>query len=216
MIQVGEEIEQQRALSERRLPESLRSLERLAGNYWGSWSLDGASVFRDLDLAVWEECEHNPRRLLAEVSEFRLMQMATDPVYCERVRRLSESFDQYMADERLWESHFEKKITREHGIAYFCAEYGIHNSLPLYSGGLGVLAGDHLKPASDLRLPLIAVGLLYRYGYFRQRLRRDGWQEELYGETRPSVLPIHLVKNEQDEPVHVEVLMRGRNVRAQA
>src|SRR5919202_2697987 len=87
MVQVGEEVEQRAALSERMLPESLRGLERLAWNYWWSWSLDGPSVFRDLDPSVWEECEHNPRRLLAEVSEFRLMQMATDPVYGERVRR---------------------------------------------------------------------------------------------------------------------------------
>ncbi|HEX8844651.1 MAG TPA: alpha-glucan family phosphorylase [Pyrinomonadaceae bacterium] len=216
MVQLGEEIEQRAALSERLLPESLRGLERLAWNYWWSWSADGAAVFRDLDPSVWEECEHNPRRLLAEVSEFRLMQMATDPVYCERVRRLAESFDAYMADERVWDSQSEKRLTRERPVAYFCAEYGIHNSLPLYSGGLGMLAGDHLKSASDLRLPLIAVGLLYRYGYFRQRLRRDGWQEEHYGETHPTVLPIHQVKDESGAPILIEVLMRGRTVRAQA
>ncbi|MEA2173888.1 MAG: glycogen phosphorylase, partial [Blastocatellia bacterium] len=107
-------------------------------------------------------------------------------------------------------------ITPEHPVAYFCAEYGVHNSLPLYSGGLGMLAGDHLKSASDLHLPLVAVGLLYRYGYFRQRLRRDGWQEEFYGETHPSVLPIEQVMDEAGTPVQVEVLMRGRNVRANA
>jgi starch phosphorylase len=216
MVQISEEIEQMVALSERRLPESLQGLERLAWNYWWSWSSDGTALFRDLDPSVWEECEHNPRRLLTEVSEFRLMQMACDPDYCERVRRLAESFDAYMSDERTWESHTEKKITREHPVAYFCAEYGIHNSLPLYSGGLGMLAGDHLKSASDLRLPLIAVGLLYRYGYFRQRLRRDGWQEEHYGETYPNVLPIRQVKDEQGTPIHIAVLMRGRNVKAQA
>jgi starch phosphorylase len=216
MVQVSEEIEQRVALSERRLPEPLQGLARLAWNYWWSWSSGGTSVFRDLDPSVWEECEQNPRRLLTEVSEFRLMQMACDPDYCERVRRLTESFDQYMADERTWESHTEKKITHERPVAYFCAEFGIHNSLPLYSGGLGILAGDHLKSASDLCLPLVAVGLLYRYGYFRQRLRRDGWQEEHYGETHPTVLPIQQVKDEHGVPIHIEVLMRGRNVRAQA
>jgi starch phosphorylase len=216
MVQVSEEIEQMVVLSERRLPESLQGLERLAWNYWWSWSPGGTALFRDLDAAVWEECEHNPRRLLTEVSEFRLMQMACDPDYCERVQLLTESFDAYMADERPWESHTEKRITREHPVAYFCAEYGIHNSLPFYSGGLGILAGDHLKSASDLRLPLIAVGLMYRYGYFRQRVRRDGWQEEHYGETYPSVLPIEQVKDERGAPIHIEVLMRGRNVKAQA
>ncbi|MDT4955027.1 MAG: glycogen phosphorylase [Acidobacteriota bacterium] len=215
-MQVSEEIEQRAAISERALPESLRGLEQLAWNYWWSWSADGTSVFRDLDPAVWEECEHNPRRLLTEVSEFRLMQMATDPHYCERVRRLAESFREYMADSRAWESGTEKKITHERPVAYFCAEYGIHNSLPLYSGGLGMLAGDHLKSASDLSLPLVAVGLLYRYGYFRQRLRRDGWQEEHYGETHPGVLPIHQVKDEAGAPLLIEVMMRDRMVRAQA
>jgi starch phosphorylase len=198
------------------LPESLRALVRLAWNYWWSWSADGAAVFRDLDPNVWEECEHNPRRLLNEISEFRLMQMATDPVYTERVERLSESFDAYMAQARGRESQTGSGLTHEHPVAYFCAEYGIHNSLPLYSGGLGMLAGDHLKSASDLRLPLVAVGLLYRYGYFRQRLRRDGWQEEHYGETHPSVLPITQVRDEDGEPLSVEVLMRGRSVRAHA
>ena len=216
MVQAGEEVERRIAPRERRLPEPLRPLGRLAWNYWWSWAADGAAVFRDLDPAVWEECEHNPRRLLAEVAEFRLMQMATDPVYAERVSLLAARFDEYITDRRTWESHTDKRITREHPIAYFCAEYGIHNSLPLYSGGLGMLAGDHLKSASDLRLPLVAVGLLYRYGYFRQRLRRDGWQEEHYGETHPSVLPIQQVRDESNEPVMIEVVMRGRKVRAQA
>ncbi|HEV8169230.1 MAG TPA: alpha-glucan family phosphorylase, partial [Pyrinomonadaceae bacterium] len=99
--------------------------------------------------------------------------------------------------------------------AYFCAEFGVHTSLPLYSGGLGILAGDHLKSASDLGLPLVAVGLLYRYGYFRQRLRNDGWQEEHYGETFPNDLPIHLVKNDDGSPLRIEVLIRERNVLAQ-
>ena len=199
------------------LPESLRPLERLAWNYWWSWAGDGQSVFRDLDPEMWEECEHNPRRLIEKTDEFRLMQMATDPAYIERVRKLARSFDEYMADERAWQpGEGARTVTAEHPVAYFCAEYGIHNSLPLYSGGLGMLAGDHLKSASDLHLPLVAVGLLYRYGYFRQRIRRDGWQEEYYGETKPSVLPIRQVTDEHGTPVQVEVLMRGRHVRAQA
>src|SRR5256885_8769244 len=108
-----------------------------------------------------------------------------------------------------------QSITREHPVAYFCAEFGVHTSLPLYSGGLGILAGDHLKSASDLGLPLVAIGLLYRYGYFRQRLRNDGWQEEHYGETFPNELPIHLVKNADETPLRIEVMIRERNVLAQ-
>jgi starch phosphorylase len=217
MVQAVEQIEHAGVAEESRLPVSLRALERLAWNYWWSWAADGQSVFRDLDPDVWEDCEHNPRLLLARTGELRLMQMGTDPAYIERVDRLASSFDAYMADARTWQpAQGTQVITPEHPVAYFCAEYGIHNSLPLYSGGLGMLAGDHLKSASDLHLPLIAVGLLYRYGYFRQRLRRDGWQEEFYGETHPSVLPIKEVLDETGAPVQVEVLMRGRNVRARA
>src|SRR5207237_858401 len=100
-------------------------------------------------------------------------------------------------------------------VAYFCAEFGIHTSLPLYSGGLGILAGDHLKSASDLGLPLVGVGLFYHHGYFRQRLRRDGWQEEHYTPISSAELPLELVRDETGAPLHVELQLRGRLVRAQ-
>src|SRR5690349_14156456 len=194
------------------LSAPLIPLERLAWNYWWSWSADGESVFRDLDPETWEECERNPRQLLGRTSSYRLAEAATDPGYLERVRRLDESFQTYMTSQPYLQV---AEISIEHPVAYFCAEFGVHTSLPLYSGGLGILAGDHLKSASDLGLPLIAVGLLYRYGYFRQRLRNDGWQEEHYGETRPSELPIQLVKEADGTPLRVEVLIRERNVLAQ-
>jgi glycogen phosphorylase len=200
-------------VSESKLPLPLRPLELLSWNYWWSWAWDGAHTFRDLDPEAWEECEHNPRLLLARVSEFRLAQMATDPVYIERVKQLAQRFDDYMSSVEPQVS--ASSITPEHPVAYFCAEYGVHTSLPLYSGGLGILAGDHLKSASDLRLPLVAVGLLYRYGYFRQRLRRDGWQEEQYRETYPSELPIHQVTNADGSPFLVGLLIRSRIVSAQ-
>jgi len=194
------------------LPAPLIPLERLAWNYWWSWAGDGEGVFRDLDPEIWEQCEHNPRQLLAKTSAYRLAEAATDPVYLERVRRIDESFQSYLASQ----PHLQPEaITREHPVAYFCAEFGVHTSLPLYSGGLGILAGDHLKSASDLGLPLVAVGLLYRYGYFRQRLRNDGWQEEHYGETFPRDLPIHLVKGAGDTALRIEVFIRERNVLAQ-
>ena len=194
------------------LPAPLLPLERIAWNYWWSWAADGESVFRDLDADIWEECERNPRQLLAKTSAYRLAEAATDPVYLERVHRLDASFQSYMGSQ----PHLQlETITPEHPVAYFCAEFGVHTSLPLYSGGLGILAGDHLKSASDLGLPLVAVGLLYRYGYFRQRLRNDGWQEEHYGETRPNGLPIRLVMNADGTPLRIEVLIRERNVLAQ-
>jgi len=197
------------------LPAPLLPLEKIAWNYWWSWSADGASVFRDLDADIWEEVEHNPRQLLAKTSAYRLAQAATDPVYLERVRKIDQLFQEYMAQAPSWPQVGSPLITPANPVAYFCAEFGVHNSLPLYSGGLGILAGDHLKSASDLRLPLVAIGLLYRYGYFVQRLRTDGWQEEHYGETFPSELPIQLVREVDEQPLQVEVLIRERNVIAQ-
>ncbi|HYJ88869.1 MAG TPA: alpha-glucan family phosphorylase [Pyrinomonadaceae bacterium] len=196
------------------LPFPLQALEQLSWNYWWSWTPGGTGVFRDLDADLWNECEHNPRLLLSRVSEFRLAQMATDPIYLERINQLRAAYDRYMSDRATLANNWGT-ITPEHPVAYFCAEYGIHNSLPLYSGGLGVLAGDHLKSASDLGVPLVAVGLLYHYGYFRQRLSREGWQEERYGETDPDQLPLHQVKTDDGQSLLVDVMIRERIVRAQ-
>ena len=198
------------------LPSPLLPLEQLSWNYWWSWAPDGLSIFRDLDPQTWEECEHNPRQLLLKTSPYRLAQVATDPHYLQRIASITEKFKSYIERPQLWSPPGGRApITTEHPVAYFCAEYGVHNSLPLYSGGLGILAGDHLKSASDIRLPLVAIGLLYRYGYFRQRLRKDGWQEEYYGETHPTELPIKIVNDASGKPVMIEVQIRSRRVLAQ-
>ncbi|PYS43537.1 MAG: alpha-glucan phosphorylase, partial [Acidobacteria bacterium] len=126
----------------RKLPDALQPLERLSRNFWWSWAPDGAEIFRDLDPELWNRCEQNPRTLLARVSDSRLAQMVADSPYVSRVNRLAERFADYInhtkTSPRL---HLGPHITRESPVAYFCAEYGIHNSLPLYSGGLGILAG---------------------------------------------------------------------------
>jgi starch phosphorylase len=211
-------LEQKGLEAGRALPESIAALERLSWNYWWSWAAGGTSVFRDLDSHLWEECEQSPRCVLAEVPELRLARMATDPSYVARVRALAEKFDRYMGDaQATWARREAAAITQEHPVAYFCAEFGIHNSLPLYSGGLGVLAGDHLKSASDLGLPLIAVGLLYNYGYFRQRLRRDGWQEESYSKLDPTRLALIPVRDPAThEPLRFKLDIRGREVQVRA
>jgi starch phosphorylase len=202
---------------ESRLPETVAALERISWNYWWSWNADGASVFRDLDQELWDACEHNARRMLKEVSQYSLMRVATDPVYIERVRRLAGAFDEYVrGGAPTWASENAREITKANPVAYFCAEFGVHHSLPLYSGGLGILAGDHLKSASDLGLPLVAVGLLYHHGYFRQRLRRDGWQEEAYNRINIADLPLQLVLERDGTPLVVELSMRGRTVRVRA
>ncbi len=223
MIETIEPLNKKPLAARPSLPLPLQPLEPLSWNYWWSWSQDGASVFRDIDPDVWEECQHNPRLLLARVSEYRLSEMASDPVYIDRLKKLFEQFIRYMGTKESFEGSAENwsnpevtsTITPEHPVAYFCAEYGVHNSLPLYSGGLGVLAGDHLKSASDLRLPLVAIGLLYHYGYFRQRLNREGRQEEFYGETDPAELPLNQVNGVDGRPLLVEVSIRERTVRAQ-
>src|SRR5260221_12528266 len=204
------------ANSSRRLPPPLEPLQQLSWIYWWSWAPDGNEVFRDLDPGLWQQCEQNPRLLLSQVSDLRLAQVAADPAFADRTRRLSVRFKDYLSDRRPWPKlQLAPRIDRATPVAYFCAEFGIHNSLPLYSGGLGILAGDHLKSASDLNLPLVAIGLFYRFGYFRQRLRRDGWQEEIYRENHSDELALHLVKDAADQPLAIEVLMRGRVVRAQ-
>src|SRR5437016_7194779 len=203
------------AMRKRDLPATLQPLGRLAWNYWWSWAPDGAEVFRDLDPGLWQQCEQNPRALLAQVSDLRLAQMAADPTFSDRVRRLAERFDTYMDDPRPSPKlNVPARITRENPVAYFCAEFGVHNSLPLYSGGLGILAGDHLKSASDLNLPLVAVGLYYRFGYFRQRINSQGWQEERYRESYVGELPLELMRTSDGVPLLIEITMRGRAVRA--
>lgn len=209
MLEVSAEQEQKMSVGQR-LPTPLQALETLSGNYWWSWAANGPDVFRDLDPELWDKYEHNPCRVLAEVSDLRLLQMATDPAYTARVRAAHAQFESYVNDVREWPN--SAGISHDRPVAYFCAEFGIHHSLPLYSGGLGILAGDHLKSASDLRLPVVAIGLMYRYGYFRQRLTRDGWQQEHYGESHPSQMAVHPVLDDNGEPLRINVEMRGRTV----
>lgn len=211
------EIETTDAISARELPATLKPLAEIAWNYWWSWAPDGQEIFRDLDPSVWQQCEHNPRALLAQTSDLRLTQMAADPAFADRVQGLSERFNAYLSETRPWPGlRMRSGISHETPVAYFCAEYGVHSSLPLYSGGLGILAGDHLKSASDLNLPLVAVGLFYRFGYFRQSVTTDDWQAEAYKEIYADELPVELVTDTAGAPITVEVAMRGRVVCARA
>ena len=205
------------AVRARELPTTLKALERLAWNYWWSWAPDGAEIFRDLDAGLWQQCEQNPKALLAQISDLQLTQMAADPAFADRVEQLSQRFDAYVSDTRAWPGlKLSERVTPQTPVAYFCAEYGVHSSLPLYSGGLGILAGDHLKSSSDLSLPLVAVGLFYRFGYFRQSVTTDDWQAESYKETYADELPLEQVTDATGAPVTIEVTMRGRTVSARA
>jgi starch phosphorylase len=192
----------------RELPDEISKLAEISANFYWSWRPQGAALFRDLDLDLWEECEQNPRLLLSRIDDFRLRQKAADPGYVGRLAAFYREFEGYIDSSRAASGPRE--------IAYFCAEYGVHNSLPNYSGGLGILAGDHLKSASDLDLPLGAVGLLYRYGYFRQSISHDGWQKEHYKDVFESQLALKPVFDEARERLKVSVHIRGREVHAQA
>ena len=192
-----------------RLPEALASLARVAYNYRWCWYPGGKDVFRSIDQGRWELCGENPVRLLQEVSGDALARAAGDPALLARITSLEEAF---ALDER---RPLAGPAVPERPIAFFCAEFGVHQSLPIYSGGLGALAGDLLKQASDQALPLVAVGLMYRQGYFRQRLEVTGWQQEYWVDVDPERLPAALVRAPDGRPLMISVPIRGREVRAQ-
>lgn len=196
----------------REFPENLQFLDTLSWNFFWSWKPEAVNLFRELDPKLWDKYEQNPRILLKKVSALRLWQKAIDTDYVERLNKFSAEFENYLAETP---NNFGR-VTKENPAAYFCAEYGVHNSLPIYSGGLGILAGDHLKSASDMNVPLVAVGLMYRYGYFRQKISHDGWQEEKYLDSFENELALKPVLDENGERIFVMVHMRGREVYAQA
>ncbi|WP_281067892.1 alpha-glucan family phosphorylase [Anthocerotibacter panamensis] len=198
-----------------RLPRPLRRLVDVARNYWWTWTPDRLSVFRDMDPALWVSCEHNPVLMLRRISFLRLTQLSTDPWYLNQVENLVRNFDSYMKQKDTWASQMMAGYDLKRPVAYFSAEFGLDESLPTYSGGLGCLAGDHLKSASDLGVPLVAVGLLYRQGYFHQRLDSNNWQTEYYTNSNFNDLPITLMCDEAGEPYMVEVEIRSRLVKVQ-
>jgi starch phosphorylase len=195
------------------LPEPLWPLAQMAWNYSATWLPDGPETFAEIDASLWQAARRNPRRVLEGASPDRLAQLAVDPRFLARVERLHGRFRHYMNGGPAHPAPLG--VSETHPIAYFCAEFGVHESLPLYSGGLGILAGDHLKSASDRGLPLVAVGLRYRQGYFHQRLDLSGWQTETYADTDFGTLPVGLALNPNTTPVTINVSIRGRNVTAQ-
>ncbi|MBX7054398.1 MAG: alpha-glucan family phosphorylase [Pyrinomonadaceae bacterium] len=192
----------------RKLPGNLEKLNEISANFYWCWRPEGIALFRDLDPDLWDRCEQNPRVMLKTISGLRLWQRSADNRYVARVDGFYDEFCRYMAE--------SSERATPPAIAYFCAEYGVHNSLPNYSGGLGILAGDHLKSASDLNVPLMAIGLLYRFGYFRQQISHEGWQKESYNDIFESELALTPVVDDAGERVIVSVKIRGRAVFAQA
>ena len=195
-----------------RLPEPLTPLYDLAYNLYWTWNYDIIQLFRWLDRDLWEEAGHNPILMLGMIDQSQLEEALTDDGFMALLERAKEKFDQYL-NATTW----CQKTYGDHPkgtVAYFCAEYGISESLPIYSGGLGILAGDHLKSASELGCPLVSVGLLYQEGYFRQYLNADGWQQEWYPRNDFYNLPLTPEKSPDDRWLKVELDFPGRKVYA--
>ncbi len=192
-----------RMIVERVMPEALQPLEELTKNLWWCWNTDAIKLFESIDPAAWRETERNPIALLDSLSLARLQELEADGDFIARMNAVYDNFRGYMA---------KKKVDARPRIAYFSMEYGLHASLKIYSGGLGILAGDYLKESSDKNVPMVAVGLLYRYGYFTQKLSAKGEQEAGYEPQNFHKLPICPLRNEQGEWVTVTVDFPGRKV----
>ena len=179
----------------------------LARNLWWSWDHDTTSLFRDLDPVRWRELNHNPISLLAEMPLAKLERRAGELSLHSRINYAYRRQQEYLKADRTWGA-IHAGILRPRPVAYFSAEFGLHESLPVYSGGLGVLSGDHIKSASDLAIPLVGIGLFYGQGYFRQRLDQTGWQQEEYLATDVTQLPMEPAIGVSGEPVTVRIETR--------
>ena len=192
------------------LPKNLKSLQEIANNLRFSWSADMRDLFSRLDMKLWEETNHNPVEMLSRVKQKTLDEKSKDDSYIYILKRVVEDFKRYMEKTPWYDesSKYNKKLK----VAYFSMEYGITESLAIYSGGLGVLSGDHLKSSSELGIPLVGVGLLYQNGYFKQHLNINGWQEEEYPVNDFYNLPTKVVKDKSGNPILVDINLPGRKV----
>ncbi len=190
------------------IPQPLKALEEIANNLWMSWNFEAIMLFMRLDYEAWLASRQNPTRMLGLVSQKRLEEAARDNSFCAALEVVYGKFKRYQNAERWYKGPTDKVI------AYFSMEYGLDEALPVYSGGLGMLSGDHLKTSSDLGLPLVGVGLLYRQGYFQQYLNVDGFQQESYPENDWYSMPVSLCNDSKGKPLIVEVELADRSVSA--
>ena len=193
-----------------KLPPRLARLEELAYNFWWSWHRAARDLFKQVDRTLWTTTRHNPVRILLGVPQERLEALAKDPAFLRQYDAVLLELDRDLQNGHLWypQTHGD----RMHEIAYFSAEFGIHTSLPIYSGGLGILSGDHNKEASDLGLPFLGVGFLYEQGYFRQRLDHSGWQEATYPFLDPHEVALIPARNTDGEEVSIRIRLEQREI----
>ncbi len=195
-----------------KLPPELEPLRELAYNLWWSWDPEAIDVFFRIDRDLWVTVKQNPVRLLGEIRQERLEELAQDDGYLAHLERVYTRFKKYIKGNHWHDKNPE--APSEFQVAYLSAEFGLHESMALYSGGLGVLAGDHLKAASDMGLPLVGVGLMYREGYLQQYLNADGWQQERYPQNDFYNMPASLVRDTEGNDVTIEVEYPNRHVKA--
>lgn len=210
--QVAPVISEARTLESFVVPVQER-LWSLARNLWWSWDAESTGLFRDLDAARWRQLNHNPVSLLSEIPLSALERRAEEHVLHSRINYAYRRHLEYLNADRTWGATHAGPL-RPRPVAYFSAEFGLHESVPIYSGGLGVLAGDHVKSASDLGIPLVAIGLFYGQGYFRQRLDVNGWQWEEYIETNVDKTPMEPAIGSNGEPVMIQTETRHGSIRA--
>ncbi|GMO39237.1 MAG: glycosyltransferase family 1 protein [Termitinemataceae bacterium] len=192
-----------------KLPASLKQLEEIARNLWLSWNYDAVQLFIRLDYDVWTLSNQSPMKALGMVSQERLLEVAKDDSFLAALNEVYDRFQKYKKSESWY------KGSRKDVIAYFSMEYGMDVSLPIYSGGLGILSGDHMKTSSDLGLPLVGIGLLYQQGYFQQYLNADGFQQELYPENDWYNMPVERKNDKNGKPLTISVDLAGRQAHAQ-
>jgi starch phosphorylase len=193
------------------LPKPIGRLGDLAYNLWWSWHPEALRLYRFIDPVLWERVLHNPVKFLQQVARKNLNAAAQDTTYLEQYKHIIAAYDAYLNADTTWaREQYPDLIDRP--IAYFSTEFGLHEALPMYAGGLGVLSGEHCKEASDLGLPLVAVGFLYRQGYFRQRITEDGWQEAINENLNLAESAILPVLDGDNRPVTVQVELPDRNV----
>ena len=193
------------------LPKRIGKLSEIANNLWWSWNTEFLRLFKMIDRDLWETCEKNPVKFLKQVSQDRLEAVATNQEFLKEYDRLAKEFDDYVTSKNTWFSN-KYPENKKDLIAYFSAEYGLDQTIPIYSGGLGILSGDHLKSASDLGIPLVAVGLLYKNGYFHQKINGYGDQETEYNNIDLSNLPINPVKDENGDELKIYVKFEKKKI----
>jgi len=197
------------------LPKGIEGLRQVAQNLRWCWSHESVELFRRLDRDLWETAGHNPVLLLGTIDQSKLEEAAKDDAFVAHLRRVESNLEGYLAADSTWFRRAYGALGDLPLIAYFSAEFGLTECLSIFAGGLGILAGDHLKSASDLGVPLVGVGLLYQQGYFRQYLSQSGWQQESYAVNDFYNLPVSMVQQSDGRPVIVEVDLAGRPAYAQ-